>query len=565
MKRAETAVAGAALLAWAPTLAARAWIRDDRALILENPLLAAAWPANLSALTGGYHQAVLGANAPVHEWRPALTATFLLERAAFGAARLPYQLTNIALHAAVAVLVHALLRRRLGARAALAGALLFAVLPVHAESVAFVTSRSELLAALGVLGAWLCLDEEGRAPAKRLAAGVASFAFAVFSKEHAFLFPALLALSDWVFHGSRPWDKTRRPVYAALAAVCVVALSLRALVLPELAGGGVPYFAGVPLLSKLLTLSRYWATSYLFPAVTGLGLCADYSRPAIPDSGLGDAAAWAALASILALVGGAVAAVRRRRAWGFWVLAPLLFLLPTSHLIFPLDTIGAQRFLYLPSLALAAAAGAAFAAAERRALLPARSALVLLLLAFGARAATRASDWRDDESYYRAALACHPASARARLGLGLARLRAGDSASGRALLLEAEALSPRLFEARYGLALLAWNEGRFDEAAARAAAALELWPRAADALNLKALLAERAGRDEEALAALLEAEAAQPHDSVTRFNLGRLLAKRGRAADAVPRLQSFLALAPEDPDAPAARRLLDALTLERPR
>ncbi|MBI3564286.1 MAG: hypothetical protein HY079_03710, partial [Elusimicrobia bacterium] len=139
--RDRAAVALAALAAYASALLARGWPRDDRWLILEHPLLRAGWPAARRLLASGYVQPVLGARTPIHEWRPVLSATFLLQRLTTGFAPLPLHAVNLALHAAVAVLVLEALRRRLGPRAALAGALVWAVLPVHAEVVAYLTSR----------------------------------------------------------------------------------------------------------------------------------------------------------------------------------------------------------------------------------------------------------------------------------------------------------------------------------------------------------------------------------------------------------------------------------------
>ena len=60
---------------------------------------------------------------------------------------------------------------------------MFAVLPVHAEAVAMVSWRSEMMTAACVLGSWLLLDAE------RLAAGTALFGAGLLVKEHAILFP----------------------------------------------------------------------------------------------------------------------------------------------------------------------------------------------------------------------------------------------------------------------------------------------------------------------------------------------------------------------------------------
>lgn len=558
--RARAAVAAAAAAAFGVSVLSRGWPRDDRWLILEHPLLRAGLPGARELLLSGYVSPLMGAETPIHEWRPVLSLTFLLQRLLTGFAPAPLHAVNVALHAAASVLAFEALRRRLAPRAAAAGALLFAVLPVHAEVVAYLTSRSELLAALSVLGAWLLLGAPRRPSGKELAAGAAVYLAGSLSKEHALLFPAFLALADWTFAGRRPWEPERRRVHLALAAAAGLVLLGRAAVLPALAHGGVPYFAGTPPLPRLLTLAKYWVWWYARPALTGTGLCSDFARPMIPDARPDDLLAWAALLALAAGLAAAARAAARREPRGFWALGPCLFLLPTSHLLVELDTLGAQRFLYLPSLGLAAGAGVLFARAEARRPAAARAVLGAVLLALGTRAAARAVDWRSDAAYYRAAAACNPLSSRARAGLGAALLREGKQAEGEAALRAALTLEPALYDARVNLARLAYGRGDWDAAASALAAARAVRPRAPDALTLQALLEERAGRLAEAEASLRAALEALPGDATASFDLARVLALRRRPAEAAEALRAYLRREPGDGE---ARRWLAELEAAR--
>ncbi|MDE2142479.1 MAG: tetratricopeptide repeat protein [Elusimicrobia bacterium] len=564
MSRAETlrarlAVSAAAAAAFGVSLFSRGWPRDDRWLILEHPLIRAGWPGAVRLLTSGYVQPLLGAETPIHEWRPVLSLTFLLQRVATGFAPLPFHAANLALHVAVCLLVLEALRRRLGPRAAFAGALVYAVLPVHAEAVAYLSSRSELLAALSVLGAWLALGAPENPAPRRVLAGTLIYAAGALSKESALLFPVFLALADWTFAGRKPWEPGRRGVYAALAAAAALVLLGRALVLPSIADGGVPYFSGVSYLTRLLTVSKYAVWFYVRPALTGAGLCSDFARPLVPDASYADPAAWAALLALAAAFAAAARAVARRRSWGFWLLGPCLFLLPTSHLIINLDTLGAQRFLYFPCLGLAAAAGTVFARAEARRASAARAALAAAVLVLGARAAVRAADWRDDAAYYRAAVACNPVSAKARNGLGLAYLRGGDEAAGAAALEESVRLGPRLYDPVMNLALLAYRHGDLAQARARLDRARALRPDAPDGLTLQALLDERAGDRRGAAAALTRAVAVNPDDFTARFDLARALAETGRPDLALAQLDACARLAPAAGDREDVERLRAAV------
>jgi len=557
--RASLSVAAAAALAFGTSLFAQGWPRDDRWLILEHPLLRAGWPAARELLTTGYVQPLLGARTPIHEWRPVLSLSFLLQRAATGFNPFPFHAANLLLHVMAALLVHEALRRRLGARAAAAGALFFAVLPIHAEVVAYISSRSELLGMVSVLGAWLLLDASRRLTPERIAAGSAVYLAGALSKEHVLLFPLFLMMSDWTFLGKRPWERGRRRVHAALFAATALVLAGRAAVLPDIALGGVPYFSSASGLVRLLTLSKFWAWHYLRPAVTGTGLCADFARPLIPDSSTTDFPAWVSLTSLAALAAFAIRSFFQRRAWGFWLLAPCLFLLPTSHLILPLDTLGAQRFLYLPSLGLAAAAGGLFLRAEARAPKASRAMLAVLLLWLGVHAALRAADWRSDLAYYRAATSCNPFSAKARAALGTALLREGRLEDGERELLAAVALDETSYDAAFNLARLSFGRGDLAAARQRLAAARVLNADDPSGLLLHALLEESAGRLASAERSLERCLELSPNDAVARYDYARLLARLGRPNEAAAQLREFLRLTPEDPDAPAARLWLRGL------
>lgn len=557
--RARLAVASACVLAFGNSLFGRGWPRDDRWLILEHPLLRAGLPGALELLTSGYVQPLMGAQTPIHEWRPVLSLTFLLQRLTTGLAPFPLHAVNLTLHVLSALLVHESLRRRLDGRAAAAGALLFAVLPVHAETVAYITSRSELLGLICALGAWLLLGAPERPGARRIAAGAGAYLAGCLSKEHVILFPLFLMMSDWTFCAVMPWHAQRRAIHLSLLSAAALVFLGRGLVLPALAHGGAPYFSGVPFLPRLLTLSKFWAWHYIRPAVTGVGLCSDYARPFFPDSTLRDLPAWASLLGLGALASFAVRSFLKREPWGFWLLGPCLFLLPTSHLIMPLDTLGAQRFLYLPCLALAAGVGALFLRAETRAPRSARAALGAVFIWLCARAALRAADWRDDASYYRAAAACNPVSAKARAGLGAALLREGRDDEGERELLAASALDPGLYDAAFNLARLSWGRGDRARARQKLARARALRPDEPDALVLQALLDESEELPAAAEAALARALRVRPRDAVARYNHARMLALLGRKRQAAVELKEFLRLAPEDADAPSARRWLAEL------
>jgi protein O-mannosyl-transferase len=540
--RVRLALAAGTLLLFAPSLTIREFVRDDQAFIEQNPLYRSGLEGARRLLTTGYIEGAEGRATPVQEYRPLLTLTYWAQAHAGGLDPRPFHAANVLLHAAVVLLVFEALRRRLPKGRAAAAAAFFAALPVHVEAVSYVTSRSELLTALFLLAAWLLLEP----PRPRVAAGAAAFSAALLTKEHSVLFPVFLAASDWVFHGATPARRERRPVYAALGACLAAYLALRLALFPGFVKGGVPYFASTPALSKLLTLSRFWAEHYAWPALTGLGLCPDFSRPLIPDAPLSSPGAWLCLLALAAALAAAARALARREPRGFWALAPLVFLLPTSHLFFPLDTIGAERFLYIPTLGLAAG----LAAAARRPLL-----LLALLGWYGARTRQAQDPWRSELAFYEHALSRNPLASKLHSSLGGYWLRRGKPELGLPAIDRALALDSESAHAHYNLARWSWDRKDYAQAAGLARRSLALEPGSVDArLLLGAALLEQ-GRAAEASAPLEEAAALKPWSPEARYNLGRALMALGKNAEAAAELERFAQLAPGDPDAPAVRVL----------
>lgn len=515
MKSVRPAVwlAAAAILAWAASLASVELYHDDRFLIAENPLLQRGLSAIAPLLTTGYVESVIGGFSPIHEYRPVLLLSYWIQTAVFGLAAFPLKLFNLLLHALASVLLWRVLKSRLRSVQAVHAALIFAVLPIHAEAVVLVTGRSELLSATFLLGAWLVLET------RRTALGAGLFAAALLTKESSVMFPVLLSLWDWTFHGVTPWDRSRRRTWAWLLAALTVYLLLRAALLPRFIHGGIPYFPDGSRLTAALTLAHFALERYLWPAATGLGLCPDFSRPLVPDADARALSSWLWLAPWAILLAAGLSGIIRRRPWAFWALAPLAFLLPSSNLIFPLDTLGAQRWLYLPSMGLCVGLARLIARLPERARTAALAAFVLW---YGTLCARQAARWTTAEGYYTSAATCNPLSPRPWVGLGAAFMAKGWVADAEAAWRRATALDSAHAAARYNLARLAWERGRTAEAERLAREAIARAPGVADYRVLLALTLEARGARREALAELDFVLARQPGHALADEGARRL-------------------------------------------
>lgn len=545
LKKRSFILTAACLAVYASTLGIGEFFHDDQIIIADNPLLRLGWRAALELFKTGYWEATQGvAGASVHYYRPVLMLTFWLQVMTTGFWAPAMHAVNLILHVCVVLLLRHQLLKRLPPQAAEAAVLFYALSPVHTEAVSSLTGRSEILAALSVLWAWR-LFEDGR-----FRGGLAIFFLGLLTKETVFLFPAFFALSDWVFHGRKPWQRERLGLYFSMGFCLAAVLVVRGGLLPKVLAGGIPYFDS--RLTAALTVSRFALGHYLIPSLTGWGQCSDYVRPLIADASWNESSAWFSLAAAAILLGGgAWRALSRRSPWGFWISGSALFLLPGSHLIFPLDTIGAERFLYLPLIGLSAAVGAAYQRLAARRPLMARCLGLAGLLWIGSASAARNQIYRSRRAYYEAAVSCNPVSARAWSALGATLLLEGDRLGGEACLKRAVGLDSTYPSAHYNLARLAYEDGDWAQAEKHAREALIHAPRNTDALILSALVAERDGRLEQMGRRLEEALAAFPEHPLALYNLGRYWMMKRQQNMAAVYFARYLKKVPQDRDVAA--------------
>jgi len=551
----------AVFAAYGSSLRNKHFVYDDAFIIAKNPFLHEGSAGIVPILSTGYWEAVDGQAAKVQEYRPVLMLSFLAQILIFGFSILSLQLGNIFLHLIVCCLLWEILRRKIGPAAALAGALVYAVMPIHSEAVALLTGRSEVLSAAFLLSAWLALESEIR---EGLAAGLVLYGLAVLTKESSVLFPVFMALNDWVFFNRKPWDKQSRAGQIGLWLTTVAALLPRMLVLPAPFHGGTPYFKTGHLIAAL-TFAKFGLEHYLWPSLTGTGLCTDYSRPLIPDSSPASAAAWLPMLLVCAIAAAAAWKIlRNKSAWAFWLLAPCLFLLPTSNLILSLDTLGAERFLYWPTIGLAAAWGFLYQETKKISPRLARFWLFFLCASYTILLIRRNRIWNSPLDFARAEVACNPVSAKAWSSLGSALILKGDPEAGAADLKHAVALNPELSDPYYNIARLEFSRGEMAAARASLRAALRRDPQSTDAWVLLGLCAEKERRDKAALSDYETAVRINPANALAQFDAGRICLLASDFDCARRHWGSYLRLAPEEPQAPAVRDWLSRLNSSGP-
>jgi protein O-mannosyl-transferase len=570
---AVAALASFAVVAHAPSLAG-GWIVDDGHYVTENPLLNDA--AGLATIW-------LQPSAS-SQYYPLTLTSFWIERQLFDLDPRAFHATNLLLHAAVAVMAWSVLRR-LAATGSWLIAALFAVHPIHVDTVAWISERKNLLAGLlALLTIGLYLDFERRRDGDggwRLYVGsLLAFVLAMLSKSAVVGVPVVLALLAWWRRG-RLGPRGLVPlvpfvaVGAGLAALTVHLESRLVEVGDALA---------TPALHERPLLAARAALFYLGKIVWPSGLSFDYGGwPTGAHEPVN-------LASALVLLAALVLLWVRREWWGRGPLVALLVFFvsaaPALGLVsFYFHRYGfvADHFVYLPSLpilALCVAAGERLLANGRRLWLGGAIASVVLA-ALAATTWSHAHDYRDHETLARAILRVNPSSWLAHNHLGNEALRRGDLAAALEHLERAEQAASGRIETQVNLALVRMNAGdlagaeaaarrvialrdgaeigyrllgdsllragRFDAAVASYAAALERDPAALRSRAGLGLAQSRAGRHSAAVATLVTVLRDDPGNVAARTGLAFSLSALGRRDEAIAELERALSLAPDDP------------------
>jgi tetratricopeptide (TPR) repeat protein len=424
--------------------------------------------------------------------RPLSFLTLWLNLQAGGHA-MEFHLVSIALHLVATGLAYACLKRMVSERAALAGALIFAVHPLQAEPVSYISARSVLLGAvfcLAALKSWL--------DGKRWISAI-WFVPALLSEPLCAAFPALLLLLRWVPRGKTEGESVPAPkgVFQIAAMFLLSAVALAHAAFSAISFSATPSW-GRFLKTEGAVVLRY-IRLLIFPA--GFTVDPDIRVPTL----------WAGLlawAVVIALI--AMAWRGRRNAWSWWVLAGLILLLPAALL--PSADYAADRRMYLPMFAFAAAAGVVLTRVRTQAL-AATVAVALALLSLG-----RTYVWLDDARLWREAVKRAPDKARPKVQLARS-VRARESLE---LLSQAEVLSPYNAEVAAEMGKVLFREKQTEDAIRELGRAIALDPKNPQYWNNRGVAMTVAGETGAAVADFREALRLDPRFNEARENLKKL-------------------------------------------
>jgi len=477
-------------------------------------------------------------------YRPMMTLGYLICYKLFGMQAYGFHLVSLLLHVLVVCLVFVLTERLTGDRvwAFVAGAL-FALHPIHTESVAWVAAVTDLELTFFYLltfGLFLAVARPGGGRSERtLVAMGFAFVLALLSKEQAMTLPALATVYEHFYREDRSETSFSQKLarYGLLWLVGVAYVLFRIHFLGALAPREqLPDLTPRQIALSAIALIGQYVGKLLWP----VRLCVFYVFHA--SKSLFDLRVVAGLLVLFAFAALFLACWRSRErnvrfasfgiVWYFATLAPVL----NAHWL--VVTVFSERYLYLPSVGVVWLVGlgasklwsrAAARPAQRRALVLAGVTVGAL---FAAGIVIRNRDWHNDKALFTRTIEVDPEAYPIADNLALLYWNEGERDKAERMWREVLARDPNNVKALSNMGLVAGERKQYSEAAGFFARVVELKPSLSDShRNLGATyrLMGMAGAAESQLRMAL---ALSPLDYHISNELGRLLLDEGRVSEA---------------------------------
>ncbi len=520
---------------------------DDRETILGN-----------SHIQSGLTLAGLGwafTTAYAANWFPVTWISHMIDIQLFGLDSGWHHLTNVMIHTASVLLLFALLRRMTGKLWESAFvSFVFALHPLHVESVAWVSERKDVLSAFfWFLTTWLYLDYVERPNWRRYLLSLGAFCLGLMSKQMLVTLPFVLLLLDY-WPLKRP--KTTLISRLVMEKVPYVALSVAASVIAfkvQHSAGAVLTVDSIPITTRAANaLISYVAYLAQFFWPSGLAMFYPYP-PSLP--------AWQIAGSALILIAITALSIRRPYLTVGW-----LWYLGTLVPVIGLVQVGLQaradRYTYIPMVGISIMLAWGVAEImERRARFTLAALSVLVCAAWLAFTWVQVPYWRNSIALFDHAIASTENNFIAHLNLGVVLAEQGRTKDALRHLYAAVEEKPDHNDGHDSLGAVLGQMGRTQEAAEQFRQAIRIQPNDSEAhCNLgNVLLAQ--GSIADASNEFRTALRIYPDFATAHFGLGAALLNLGQTDEAIAQFTEALRLDPGM--APAREGLNRAVTLKR--
>ena len=525
---------------------------DDDLYIVNNPMIA----------KGLTLEGIKWAFATFHasNWHPLTWISHMFDSQLFGLVAGWHLLVNALIHVLNTLLLYFFLSRVTAARwQSAVVAALFALHPLHVESVAWAAERKDTLSAFFGLLTLLAYARYTEARSwKRYGLVALTLGLGLMAKPMLVTWPFVLLLLDWWPLGRLEWKpadgikslpKTLLPlVREKIPLFLMVAASMVLTYLAQSRGGAVRALVEEPLSMRIANAIVSYAKYILLTFWPGgLGVYYPFS-PA-------DLSAWKVAASLALLVSVTIIAARESARRPYLIVGWLWFLgtlVPVIGLVQVGGQAMADRYHYIPSIGLFVAivfAAADFARAKRISLAAVTAVATAAVLILGARTWIQVGLWRDSVTLFTHTLSVTSNNLVMQYNLAHVLGRQGKHDEAVSHFAQALSIQPDFYDALINMGITLADQGKVAEAVRYYDQALRVEPNSAKAHMQMALALARQEKTADALPHFYKALELAPADPDVRINLGLVMLRQGKLPEAVEQLNEALRLNPNSAEA----------------
>jgi tetratricopeptide (TPR) repeat protein len=522
---------------------------DDPTYIQENPMV------NRGLTRAGLAWAFTTFHAT--NWHPLTWISHMIDCQLFGTNAGRHLLVNALIHVANTLLVFWFLLRTTHTRwpSALVAAL-FALHPLHVESVAWASERKDTLSTFFGLLSLIAYTRYAEAPSISRYVWVSiTLALGLLAKPMLVTWPFVMLLLDyWPLRRLQRLDTrgqlsvARNLVVEKLPLFALVAASAIITFVAQSHGGAVRTFADAPaalrLSNALVSYAKYLLLTF-WP--NDLAVYYPFAWAGIP--------AWQSIGAAFLLMGITLFCFSQRKIRPYLIVGWLWFLgtlVPVIGIVQVGGQTMADRYFYIPSIGLfiALVFGSADIAKSWR-VAPLLSAGIAsgVLLVLATLTNAQIQRWRNSFTLFEHTLAVTPPNLRIENSLGLAMGASGRYDEAAANFEKTLQIDPNFYDGLVGMGVTRALQGRLPEAIEHFQAAIRSQPDAPKAHVQLALALWKQNRDQAALEEMGRASQLSPEDADIRADLGLALELAGRIPEAIEQLHEALRLNPNSGEA----------------